>query len=171
MKKLLLSLLILIGASSFTVKQSRTDSVKINQEIMLDTLITKIDTFVIDTIKTNDVIEEINLSNYKTGVASYYHDKFHGRKTASGKIYNKNEMTCAHKTLPFGTKLHVVNAHNNKDVIVTVTDRGPFIKGRVLDLSRAAAKELGFIGKGFQKVKYKKITKENNEFESHVITV
>ena len=87
--------------------------------------------------------------------ASYYANKFHGRKTASGKLYNKNEMTCAHKTLPFGTKLHVINVHNNKDVIVTVTDRGPFIKGRVLDLSRIAAKKLGFIDKRLQRIHYK----------------
>lgn len=122
---------------------------------MLDTLITKIDTLMVDTLKSNDSIEVINLADYKTGIASYYHDKFHGRKTASGKLYNKNEMTCAHKTLPFGTKLHVINAHNDKDVIVTVTDRGPFIKGRVIDLSRAAAKELGFIDKGLQRIYYK----------------
>ena len=122
---------------------------------MLDTLITKIDTLMVDTLKSNDIIEDISLANYKTGIASYYHDKFHGRKTASGKLYNKNEMTCAHKTLPFGTKLHVINVHNNKDVIVTVTDRGPFIKGRVLDLSRIAAKELGFIDKGLQRICYK----------------
>ena len=109
----------------------------------------------IDTLKSNDIIEDISLANYKTGIASYYHDKFHGRKTASGKLYNKNEMTCAHKTLPFGTKLHVINVHNNKDVIVTVTDRGPFVKGRVLDLSRIAAKKLGFIDKGSQRIRYK----------------
>ena len=122
---------------------------------MLDTLITKIDTLMVDTLKSNDSIEVISLADYKTGIASYYHDKFHGRKTASGKLYNKNEMTCAHKTLPFGTKLHVINVHNNKDVIVTVTDRGPFIKGRVIDLSRAAATKLNFMGKGLQRIRYK----------------
>ena len=155
MKKLLLSVLILLVMSSFTVKQVRTDTVETKKEIMLDTLITKIDTLMVDTLKSNDIIGDISLANCKTGMASYYHDKFHGRKTASGKLYDKNEMTCAHKTLPFGTKLHVINVHNNKDVIVTVTDRGPFIKGRVLDLSRIAAKELGFIDKGLQKIHYK----------------
>ena len=155
MKKLLLSLLILLVMSSFTVKQVWTDTVETKKEIMLDTLITKIDTLMVDTLKSNDIIEDISLANCKTGIASYYHDKFHGKKTASGKLYNKNEMTCAHKTLPFGTKLHVINVHNNKDVIVTVTDRGPFTKGRVLDLSRIAAKELGFIDKGLQRIHYK----------------
>ena len=74
----------------------------------------------------------------KEGVASYYHDKFHGRKTASGQIFNQHQMTCAHKTLPFGTKLSVINVYNNKEVIVTVTDRGPFVKSREIDLSKKA---------------------------------
>ena len=122
---------------------------------MLDTLITKIDTLMVDTLKSNDSIEVISLANYKTGIASYYHDKFHGRKTASGKPYNKNEMTCAHRTLPFGTKLEVKNPTNGNVVIVTVIDRGPFVKGRVIDLSRAAAIKLNFMGKGLQKVQYR----------------
>ena len=87
--------------------------------------------------------------------ASYYANKFHGRKTASGKRYNKNEMTCAHRTLPFGTKLEVKNSTNGNVVIVTVIDRGPFVKGRVIDLSRAAATKLNFMGKGLQKVQYR----------------
>ena len=155
MKKLLLSLLILLVMSSFTVKQVWIDTVETKKEIMLDTLITKIDTLMVDTIKSNDIIEDISLTNYKTGIASYYHDKFHGRKTASGKLYNKNEMTCAHRTLPFGTKLEVKNPTNGNVVIVTVIDRGPFVKGRVIDLSRAAATKLNFMGKGLQKVQYR----------------
>ena len=122
---------------------------------MLDTLITKIDTLMVDTLKSNDIIEDISLANCKTGIASYYHDKHHGRKTASGKRYNKNEMTCAHRTLPFGTKLEVKNPTNGNVVIVTVIDRGPFVKGRVIDLSRAAATKLNFMGKGLQKVQYR----------------
>ena len=97
----------------------------------------------------------ISLSSFaKEGVASYYHDKHHGLKTASGQIYDKNKMTCAHKTLPFGTKLKVTNLSNNKTITVIVNDRGPFIKGRVIDLSKAAADTLGFINKGIQKVEY-----------------
>ena len=155
MKKLLLSLLILLVMSSFTVKQVWTDTVGTKKEIMLDTLITKTDTLMVDTLKSNDIIEDVSLANYKTGIASYYHDKFHGRKTASGKLYNKNEMICAHRMLPFGTKLEVKNPTNGKVVIVTVIDRGPFVKGRVLDLSRAAATKLNFMGKGLQKVQYR----------------
>ena len=74
----------------------------------------------------------------KNAHASYYADKFSGRRTASGKIFNNNEYTCAHKKLPFGTKLKVTNEVNNKSVFVTVTDRGPFVRGRFLDLSKRA---------------------------------
>ncbi len=91
----------------------------------------------------------------KEGIASYYHDKHHGNKTASGIIYDRNSFVCAHKDLPFGTKLLVTNLSNNKKVIVTVVDRGPFIRGREIDLSFAAADSLGMIEKGVQKVDYK----------------
>lgn len=70
--------------------------------------------------------------------ASYYHDKFTGKKTASGAIFNNNELTCAHKKLPFGTKLKVTSIKTGKSVIVTVTDRGPFAKDRHIDLSKKA---------------------------------
>lgn len=83
-----------------------------------------------------------------TGYASYYHSKFNGRKTASGEIYDENEFTAAHRTLPFGTKLLVKNLSNGKTVVVRVIDRGPFVKGRILDVSLAAAKELDMIGSG-----------------------
>lgn len=76
---------------------------------------------------------------YKKGVhVSYYHDKFHGRRTASGKKYDKNKYTAAHKTLPFGTMVKVTNEKNGKFIIVEITDRGPFVKGREIDLSRRA---------------------------------
>ena len=90
----------------------------------------------------------------KQGVASYYHDKYHGRKTASGDIYNRDSLTCAHKTLPFGTKLLVKNLKNNKEIEVIVTDRGPFVGKREIDLSYAAADSIGMIEKGLQKVEY-----------------
>ena len=90
------------------------------------------DTIVIDTIDLNVVL-------YKEEAhASYYHDKFTGRRTASGAIFNNKELTCAHKTLPFGTKLKVTSIKTGKSVIVTVTDRGPFAKGRHIDLSKKA---------------------------------
>ena len=70
---------------------------------------------------------------------SYYGKKFHGKRTASGSIFNMNSLTAAHKTLPFGTKVQVTNNKTKQSVIVKITDRGPYIHGRILDLSKAAA--------------------------------
>lgn len=91
----------------------------------------------------------------ETGVASWYGKKFHGRKTASGERYNQNKMTAAHKTLPFGTRVRVKNRDNGKNVVVVINDRGPFAKGRIIDVSRAAAKKLGMLGAGTAKVSIK----------------
>ena len=73
-----------------------------------------------------------------TGVASYYHNKFNGRKTASGEVFSNNKLTAAHRTYPFGTYLKVTNVANGKSVVVKVNDRGPFTKGKESDLSRKA---------------------------------
>jgi len=86
-------------------------------------------------------------------VASWYGKKFNGRTTASGESFNMYAMTCAHRTFRFGTKLRVTNPDNNKSVVVTVNDRGPFIKGRTLDLSYGAAKKIGLIRKGVGRVR------------------
>ena len=74
----------------------------------------------------------------KTATASYYANKFHGRRTASGRIYNMYELTAAHKTLPFGTKIRATNIATGKTVVVEITDRGPFVRGREIDLSKKA---------------------------------
>ncbi len=84
----------------------------------------------------------------QTGIASWYGPGFHGRPTASGAIYNQNELTAAHQTLPLGTRVMVTNLDNGRSTEVTVNDRGPFAKGRILDLSYAAARTLGMIGPG-----------------------
>jgi rare lipoprotein A len=88
-----------------------------------------------------------------TGVASYYHDSLHGNKTASGKVYNKNKLSAAHKTLPLGTRVRVTEPKSGRSVVLEVNDRGPFVKGRIIDLSRRAATELGMLKKGLAKVK------------------
>ncbi|MHC0447419.1 septal ring lytic transglycosylase RlpA family protein [Flavobacterium sp. 3-218] len=85
----------------------------------------------------NSIAREIVLHK-KNVHASYYHDKFNGRKTASGRKFNNNDLTAAHKKFPFGTLLRVTNEANKKFAIVEVTDRGPFIKGREIDLSKRA---------------------------------
>lgn len=96
---------------------------------------------------------------YQTGKASYYGGNgHHGRKTASGKVFDKNGMTCAHMTLPFGTKLKVTNSKTGAFVIVTVTDRGNFGKlGRVIDLSEGAFKKIAPLKQGIVNVKIEKI--------------
>ncbi|HEY9772762.1 MAG TPA: septal ring lytic transglycosylase RlpA family protein [Planktothrix sp.] len=78
-----------------------------------------------------------------SGVADYYADCFHGRRTASGQLHDKTKLTAAHRTLPFGTKLKLVNRRTGKSCVVTVNDRGPFTKNRIIDVSKAAAQELG----------------------------
>lgn len=87
-----------------------------------------------------------------TGVASYYGKRFHGRRTANGERFNMHAMTAAHKTLPFGTKVRVTNRRNGESVVVRINDRGPFIRGRTIDLSRAAASEIGLIQTGHARV-------------------
>lgn len=87
------------------------------------------------------------------GIASYYGADFHGRKTASGEIFDQWELTCAHRDLPFGTRLRVTNLKNKRSVVVRVNDRGPWVAGRMIDLSYAAAKKLGMIKDGVTKVK------------------
>ena len=82
----------------------------------------------------------------QSGIASWYGGKFHGRKTANGERFNTNAMTAAHKTLPFGTRVRVTNNRNGRSVVVRINDRGPFVRGRVIDLSRASAHALGLDG-------------------------
>lgn len=82
------------------------------------------------------------------GYASWYGDPYHGRRAANGEIYDKNRMTAAHRTLPFETVVRVTNLENGRSTVVRITDRGPFVKGRIIDLSLAAARELAMIGPG-----------------------
>ena len=94
----------------------------------------------------------------ENGTASYYSDKFDGRQTASGAIFRQNKLTAAHRTLPFGTKVKVKNISNGKTVKVIINDRGPFVQGRTIDLSKKAARKIGILQQGVAQVqlKYKK---------------
>ncbi len=89
----------------------------------------------------------------QTGIASWYGRKFHNRKTANGETYNMYAMTAAHKTLPLGTWVRVHNLENNRQIVVRINDRGPFVYGRIIDLSYAGAKKLGIVGKGTARVR------------------
>lgn len=89
----------------------------------------------------------------QTGKASYYANKFNGRKTASGAKFRNSKLTAAHKTLPFGTKVKVTNIKNGKSVKVKINDRGPFVPGRIIDLSRKAARKIDMVDEGVGSVK------------------
>jgi rare lipoprotein A len=101
-----------------------------------------------------------NADDAKTSVASFYHDKFNGRKTASGEIFSNSKMTAANRTLPFGTMLKVTNLRSGKSVIVEVNDRGPFHSSRALDLSKAAFDAIGSTKRGTMPVQYEIVDNE-----------
>ena len=107
------------------------------------------------TIKTAAGKSKAVLGQEFSGSISYYGPGFHGKKTASGAVYNQNDLTCAHKTLPFGTKVEVHFLKTNKSVILKVNDRGPYAHGRILDVSVAAAKKLGMMQYGHGKANIK----------------
>lgn len=108
-------------------KQTKKDTVKLST--------TTINEAVVDSF----IVYKGKFKPYKQSAhASYYHDKFTGKRTASGKIFNNNKLTAAHKKLPFGSIVKVTNQTNGKSIVVEITDRGPFVKGREIDLSKKA---------------------------------
>jgi rare lipoprotein A len=94
-----------------------------------------------------------SFAQVQTGKASFYADKFEGVSTASGEKYKHSKLTGAHKTLPFGTKVRITNLANNQSVEITINDRGPYVDGRIVDVSKAAAEQLGFVNMGLAEVK------------------
>ncbi|MCG8570302.1 MAG: septal ring lytic transglycosylase RlpA family protein [Spirochaetes bacterium] len=100
----------------------------------------------------------------QTGIASWYGPNFHGKITANGEIFNTNEYTAAHQTLPFNTMVKVISLENNREVIVRINDRGPFAKNRIIDLSKKAATDLDLIKKGTMQVKVIVLKKGNNTY-------
>lgn len=100
---------------------------------------------------------------FEIGIASWYGPGFHGKKTASGVLYDQNLMVAAHKTLPFGTVARVTNLENGRQVEVCVVDRGPYVKGRVIDLSARAAKALEMKHRGTARVKIEDLGVEDVE--------
>lgn len=98
-------------------------------------------------------LASFSFAQHQTGKASFYSDKYEGHVTASGEKYKHSKFTAAHKTLPFGTRVRVTNIENNQSVEVVVNDRGPYVDGRIIDLSKAAAEKLGFVNQGLADVK------------------
>jgi len=115
---------------------------------------------VVTSVEEETIIADRSLVEFLdkgTMKASWYGPGFHGHKTANGEVYDQMSFTAAHKSLKFGTLLKITNLKNSKSVVVRINDRGPYIHGRDLDLSKAAALELGFIRKGVSKIKVEEI--------------
>ena len=150
----IVSFVIVIGGLvGFTVinNEKEENTEQILTEEFIPTTITE------STVNTS-AVEYVSLGNMK---ASWYGPKFHGKLTANGEIYNQMALTAAHKSLKFGTLLKVTNPKNGRSVIVRINDRGPYIEGRDLDLSKGAAIELGMLKKGVVRVKIQEITLSN----------
>ena len=127
-----------LGTSIFA--QSMLSGKKTQNKAKVDSIIKKNNSIEKEKIVEDSVVQfQGKFKTFKkTAHASYYADRFHGRRTASGRVYDKNKLTAAHKSLPYGTKVRVTNLANGKSVIVEVIDRGPFVRGREIDLSRKA---------------------------------
>ncbi|MCU1775241.1 septal ring lytic transglycosylase RlpA family protein [Pseudomonas sp. 13B_3.2_Bac1] len=100
---------------------------------------------------SNDIIDPHGYD--QTGVASYYGAQHHGKRTASGEAFNQHSLTAAHRQLPFGTRVKVTNLKNDKSCVVRINDRGPHTRGRLIDVSREAAEQLGMLGSGTARVR------------------
>ncbi len=146
LKLVCLSMILLLSTGCSTVKVVRIPipipTFGLGAQKKLDTTPTQTD-------------EKIIEQGMAEGVASWYGPKFHGRCTSNGELFDMYKLTAAHRTLPFGTRVRVTNIENNKSIIVRINDRGPWVKKkeRIIDLSRAAARELGFEHKGVAKVR------------------
>jgi rare lipoprotein A len=105
-------------------------------------------------------VKPARVGEIETGIASWYGVPYHGRRSANGEIYDMEKFTAAHRTLPFDTWVEVTNLVNKKHIDVRITDRGPFVNGRIIDLSLAAARELDMVASGVVKVQIKVIPKK-----------
>jgi rare lipoprotein A len=111
------------------------------------------------------------IAQVQTGKASFYADKFEGASTASGEKYRHNKLTAAHKTLPFGTVIRVTNLSNHQSVDLRVNDRGPYVEGRIVDVSKLAAEKLGFVNAGLADVKVEVIDAGDGKTSDPIRTV
>lgn len=152
MKKILyISIIVLSAVISFQTNETfaQTDSLIAEAEVTQTRGLSK---KIIPSSSSSSEVVEVEASVEK-GEASYYADKFHGRLTSSGEVFNNTELTAAHNSLPFGTIVKVTNLANQTSVIVKINDRGPFKPGRVIDLSRAAAEKINLVKTGTAQVK------------------
>jgi len=113
----------------------------------------------------------LTFAQTQTGKASFYADKFEGSPTASGEKYKHSKLTAAHKSLPFGTKVRVTNLANNESVEVVINDRGPYVDGRIIDLSKSAAEKLGFVNLGLAEVKVEILDAGDGKSKSQSVSI
>lgn len=157
--------LIIFTLSSFEEAGKLKEKIKpatVSMEQVLDTVAT-LDLPMIE--EDSIVMAEVEEDSFEVvsdeTKASYYHDKFSGKKTASGEVFDNSKYTAAHKTLPFGTKIKVTNLRNKRSVVLTVTDRGPFTKGRSVDISKRAFMDLtDNLGRGVLDVKVERMIED-----------
>ena len=148
--------LALISVVGFTINSNESkshESSAINEELAL-----------VSNSEFNSQIELLEYVDRGKIVASWYGPRFHGRKTANGETFDQQAFTAAHKKFRFGTLLRLTNPNNERSIIVRINDRGPYIRGRELDLSKAAANELGIIERGVAKLNIEQITLKGTNF-------
>ena len=147
---IMLSVLVLVGLVGFTVIEKNNfvnETPKLVEEFVPNTVTQKV---------VNSSV--VKYSERGTMKASWYGPRFHGKKTANGEVYDQMAFTAAHKSLPFGTLLKLTNPRNGKSVVIRINDRGPYIPGRQLDLSKGAAIQLGVMKNGVSRLKVEEIT-------------
>lgn len=143
---LVVSLMVLSCSSSIRYNSSKIEHS--TRKLQTDEKTFERDSKTLDSSDEDSINSESELTYHSTGKASFYGNKFNGRKTASGERFDNSKYTAAHKKLPFGTEIVVENVSNKKRVTVRINDRGPFTKNRILDVSFQAAKELDFVRQG-----------------------
>lgn len=148
--------LALISVVGFTIESNESKST-VNKSSNEENLL-------LDNSEVNSTIELLEYVDRGMMVASWYGPRFHGRKTANGEIFDQLAFTAAHKKFRFGTLLRLTNPNNEKAIIVRINDRGPFIRGRELDLSKAAATELGILERGVAKLNIEQVTLKGSNF-------
>jgi hypothetical protein len=156
MKKIIVLLLGLSLSTSLITTAKETGTIFIKEEMIKNNVDNDLDVNVSEQSNKKITIPEKDLdkfTHYQSGMASYYSSNLQGSATASGERFNNNALTAAHRKLPFGTKIRVTNVNNGKSVIVRVNDRGPYTKGRVIDLSKAAFSKIASISSGVTRVK------------------
>lgn len=158
-KLLVLGLFTLLFLSSFSFENKKFEKPRLERILLKDTVKT-------EKVTIDSVITEGNFKfrlYKKTAHASYYADRFTGRKTASGEIFDNQKYTAAHRKLPFGTKVRITNEANGKSTMVTINDRGPFTKGREIDLSKKAFRDIArHSGYGIMKVTIELVEEVND---------